>query len=366
MKNITKSLIAFLSIMAVSCNIDDVEDRPVVTPIDAPVLMAPEDNNSYVLAIENASMQAERFVWSSANYDEDVAINYTIQIDNAGNDFANPQDLGSVIGGNQLSVSVQTLNDKVIALGGEPFTNAQYQVRIKASLNDTYEPMYSNSVTISVTPYVAVIPDLFLVGAPQQHYGLGQWDNTTAMAMRYIGDGITKVYEAYVKVGVGEGLKFIGEQGSWDNGNYGTIGGAQDGNLENSGGSGDLKIADVDGDGLYYVKVNLDDMTYKAVKMNWGVIGSATAGGWGSETAMTYNFASNTYVLSTTLNDGELKFRSSNTGNAIGGGDWQFNVGVSNPTVVYDQSSGNFSITNGTYNLELTINFDGTAVVGGL
>src|SRR5690606_38000927 len=218
------------------------------TPGDAPVLLAPEEGNSYVLAIENASMQAERFVWTSANYNEDVAINYTIQIDKAGNEFANPEDLGSVIGTNQLSVAVQTLNDKVIALGGEPFVNAQYEVRVKASLNDTFEALYSNVALISVTPYVAVIPDLFLVGAVQQYYGLNQWDNSTAMAMRYVGDGITKVYEAYVKVGVGEGFKFIGEQGTWDNGNYGVIGGAQDGNLENSGGSGDLKIADVDGE----------------------------------------------------------------------------------------------------------------------
>jgi hypothetical protein len=366
MKNITKSLIAFLSIMAISCNVDDVEDRPVVTPGDAPVLLAPEEGNSYVLAIENASMQAERFVWTSANYNEDVAINYTIQIDKAGNEFANPQDLGSVIGGNQLSVSVQTLNDKVIALGGEPFVNAQYEVRVKASLNDTFEALYSNVALISVTPYVAVIPDLFLVGAVQQYYGLNQWDNSTAMALRYVGDGITKVYEAYVKVGVGEGFKFIGEQGTWDNGNYGVIGGAQDGNLENSGGSGDLKIADVDGEGLYYIKVNLDNLTYQAVKMNWGIIGSATPGGWGSETAMNYNFATNTFTLNANLNDGDLKFRSSNTGNAVGGGDWQFNVGVSNPTTVYDQSSSNFPITIGVYDIELTVNFDGTAVVGGL
>jgi len=365
MKNITKSLIALFTVLAISCSTDDVEDRPVVTPIDAPVLLAPEANNSYILAIENAANQAERFVWTGANFDQDVAINYTLQLDKAGNEFANPQDLGSVIGTTQLSVSVETLNTKVIAAGGEAFEAGTYEVRVKASVNGTFEPMYSNANTISVTPYVAIIPPLYLVGAPQAYYGLGGWDNTTAIALRYVGNGTTKIYEAYVKVAPGDGFKFIGEQGTWDNGNYGVIGGAQDGNLENSGGSGDIKIAENDGEGLYYIQVNLDNLTYKSVKMNWGIIGDAT-GGWSDEIPMNYNFAENKFTLTTTLVDGEMKFRAKNASQFIYSEDWRFNVGVSDPTVVYNADSGNLPITAGNYNLELTVNFDGTAVIGGL
>lgn len=377
MKNITKSLIALFTILAISCSSDDVEDRPIVTPVDAPVLLAPEANNSYVLVIENAANLAERFVWTPANFDQNVAINYTVQLDKTGNEFASPQDLGSVIGSTQLSVSVGVLNDKVIAAGGEPFEEGTYEVRVKASVNDTSEAMYSNSATISVTPYVAIIPDLYLVGHPQGHYGLGEWSPQTAMQMRYIGNGITKIYEAYVKVGAGQGFKFIDAQADWNDitGNYGVIDGAQDGKIKNGGDSGDIKVAGAEAgsgeDGIYYVWVNLDTMKYDYVKMNWGIIGDATAGGWNSETAMTYNFASNKFTISTALSAGELKFRSANTGgsghfqNYIGGGDWQFNVGVSDPTVVYNGGAGNFPIAGGTYNLELTINFDGTAVVGG-
>lgn len=365
MKNITKSLIALFTVLAISCSSDDVEDRPVITPIDAPVLLAPEANSNYVLAIENAANQVERFVWTSANFDQDVAINYTLQLDKAGNEFANPQDLGSVIGSTQLSVSVESLNTKVIAAGGEAFILGTYEVRVKASVNDTFEPMYSNAATITVTPYVAIIPDLFLVGAPQAYYGLNGWDNTTAIALRYIGNGTTLIYEAYIKVAAGDGFKFIGEQGTWDNGNYGTIGGAQDGNLENSGGSGDIKVAETDGDGLYYVQVNMDDLTYKAVKMNWGIIGDAT-GGWSDEIPMNYSFADNKFTLTTTLANGEMKFRAKNASQYIYNDDWKFNVGVSDPTVVYNADAGNFPITAGSYNLELTVNFDGTAVVGGL
>lgn len=366
MKNIAKSLIALFTVFAVSCSSDDVEDRPVITAKDAPVLVAPEGANSYTLLLENAANQAERFVWTSANFDQSVAINYELQLDAAGNEFANPRSLGSVIGANQLSVSVETLNAAVMGAGGEAFVQGNYEVRVKASVNATFEPLYSNVAAISVTPYVAVDPVLYLVGAPQGYYGLNQWDNTTAISMRYIGNGTTKIFEAYVKIAAGDAFKFIGEQGTWDNGNYGTIGGVQDGNLKNGGDSGDVKVAETDGSGLYYVWVDIDNLKYKSVKMNWGIIGSATAGAWDNETAMAYNFGTNKFTISAPLSAGEMKFRASNAGNYIASNAWKFNVGNSDPKVAYNPDAPNFAVSGGTLNLELTINFDGTAVVGGL
>lgn len=369
MKNITKSLIALFAVLAISCSSDDVEDRPVITAKDAPVLTAPENNNSYVLAIENATSQAERFVWTSANFDQNVAINYEIEIDKAGNDFANSRSLGSVIGANQLSVSVETLNGAVLGAGGTAFVQEQFEVRVKASVNDTFQPLYSNVATLTITPYVAIAPKLYLVGSPQAYYGLGAWTETAAIEMRYIGNGTTKIFEAYVKIGASDAFKFIDTQ-SWSNGNFGTIGGAQNGNLENGGGSGDIKVAETTGSGLYYVWVDIDQLQYKAVKMNWGIIGDSTPGGWGGETAMTYDFTNNKYTISTPLSAGELKFRSSNTGifmfPGVDNNQWKFSVGVSDPTVVYNGGAGNFPITAGSYNIDLKVNFDGTAVVEGL
>jgi len=366
MKNITKSIIALFTVFAVSCTSDDIEDRPVITPVDAPVLLAPESGNSYVLAIENASNQAERFVWSVANFDQDVAITYEVQIDKADGEFESPASLGSVVGGTQLSVSVETMNNAVSSIGGVAFEEGAYKVRVKASVNNTFEPMYSNVMEISVTPYVALNPELFLVGAVQGFYGLNEWDNTTAMPMRYIGDGTTKVFEAYVKVNAGQGFKFIGEQGTWDNGNYGTIGGAQNGDLENSGGSGDVKVAETEGPGLYYIQVDLDDMKYKAIKMNWGIIGDATPGGWGGETAMTYDFTTNSYNYTGSLNAGEMKFRAKNVSQFIYNEEWKFAIGNSDEKFAYDTGASNFPITAGSYTLSVSIGFDGAATVTGL
>ncbi len=370
MKNIAKSIFVLLGVLAVSCSTDDVQDRPVIEGVAAPVLSAPQDGTGYTLLLENASAQAERFVWSAADYNGAVAVSYAVEMDVAGGDFSEPQLLGGTSGDLHFAITTADLNIAVIALGAvvEPEPEAAtYDIRVVSDANG-FSPMTSNVVTITVTPYNAVIPDpqLYLVGGVQNHYGLPDWDTGTAIPMRYIGDGATNVFEAYVIVGANEGFKFIGQQGSWDNGNYGVIGGAQDGNLENSGGSSDLKVAETDGDGLYYVWVDIDNLTYKAVKMEWGLIGEATPNGWNGETPMTYDFATNQYSFNGSLSAGEMKFRSANTGNFMELGDWAFNVGNSDPATAYDQNAPNFSVSGGNVDLSIEIHFDGTVTVSGL
>lgn len=370
MKNIAKSLLILMGIMAMSCTSDDTEDRPVIHPAEGIELLAPADGAAYTLAIEDAALQIERFVWTEADFGQDVAITYSVEMDNVGNNFAAPRVIGSSASGNNASVTVETLNGAANALGATPFVANQFEVRVKAAVNDTFEPVYSNVVTITVTPYVAIAPKLYLVGNSQQYYGLNAWDNTTAMEMRYIGNGTTKVFEAYVKVGLDggnpAGLKFIGEQGSWDNGNYGVIGGMQDGHLENSGGSGDVKPGATDGPGFYYIWVDIDNLEYKTIKMNWGIIGDATPGGWGAETPMTYNEAANKFTITTTLGAGEMKFRSKNTGDYIFSGEWKFNVGNSDPKVAYDVNAPNFAPSAGPHTIDLSIGIQGEATVSGL
>ena len=381
MKKIFKlSSIAFLLVATLACENDD---QTIVQATGGPELLTPTDGNIYALSIENENAEATTLVWNHASYDEQTMANYSVEIATAGTEFATIIDglTGDEITAeapattttNRFAVwTVDLLNTIAINTGIEPFTEGELEIRIKSSLGANTELVeYSNIVKIKVTPYVAIEPEtpvLFLVGNPQGYYGLSEWTPTTAMEMRYIGNGTTKVFEAYVKVAAGNGFKFISEQADWGDltGNYGTIGGAQNGNLENSGGSGDIKVAETDGDGLYYIQVDIDNLTYKAVKMNWGIIGDATAGGWNDETPMTYDFATNKYSLDATLSTGGMKFRAKNASQYIYSDDWKFNVGVSDPTVTYNPASGNFPIAGGSYTLGLIINFDGTAVVSGL
>ena len=361
------SVLALLFMSVLSCSSDD--DITIVESDSAPVLISPEDGSSIVLTEDLADNPALTLVWDHSVYTVDTEIDYTIEMAVSGTDFAAPAVAGTT-NTKVYSLNVAELNTIAIGLGLEPFEQGSVDVRVTSSLGDNADlAMVSNVISLNITPYVTiepVDPQLFFVGAPQAYYGLNAWDNTTAIPMRYIGDGTTMVFEAYVKVGAADGFKFIGVQGSWDDGNYGTVGGAQDGNLENSGGSSDIKVAETDGDGLYYVWVDIDNLEYKAIKMDWGIIGSATANGWDGETAMTYDFENNKYTIAATLTEGEMKFRSSNTGDFIAGDAWKFNVGNSDPMVTYDPGAPNFSVSAGSYNIEFSLDFVGTATVSGL
>lgn len=364
MKKIFKlALLPLLFVAATSCSDDDAVS--IATPEMAPVLISPEDNSSVVLTEGLEDNTAVTLVWNHAGYDVPTEMNYEVQMAVAEGAY----EVVGTTSNRVYTLTVGDLNARLLAEEVTPFEVTQVKFKVVSSLGDNSDlPMESNVITLNVTPFIAaepVVPELFLVGAVQSYYGIAGWTPENGMPMRYIGDGTTKVFEAYVKVAAGDGFKFIGGL-DWNTGNYGTIGGAQDGNLEDNGGSGDIKVAETDGNGLYYVQVDIDAMTYKAVKMNWGIIGSATAGQWNDETAMNYDFDSNTFSLTTTTGDGEMKFRSGNTGNFIYGDAWRFNVGNSDPMVTYNASAPNFAVSAGSHTFTLSLDLLGTATVSGI
>lgn len=373
------SIFALLFLSVMSCSTDD--NQVVVDKSTNPVLIAPEGSANITINPNALDAVALTLVWDHAAYSVDTQIDYKVEIAAAETNFAAPLEIANtnnrflVLSGAELKDWLTSEAPEGLGLSDEE--NANIEVRVTATIGDNADlPMVSDVLPLTIVFGVGTVepeptdPVLYLVGAPQAYYGLGGWDNATAMPMRYIGDGTTKVFEAYVKVASGDGFKFIGEQGTWDNGNYGTIGNVQDGNLENGPGSGNINVAATDGDGLYYVWVDIDNMTYKSVKMQWGIIGDATAGGWSDETPMTYDFATNKWSITTTLTANGMKFRSKNTGQYITdsapNSEWMFNVGDSDPMVTYNPASGNFQMTAGSHTLGLTINFDGTAEASGI
>jgi hypothetical protein len=369
MKRILKlSILPLLFLSAIACSDDD--NKTVVADVSAPVLISPQDGLSIVLTEDIQSNPALTLVWNHGAYSVPTEISYVVEAAVAGTDFEAPVTLGTT-NNRVLALNVGELNVFAIQAGLVPFEQGTLEVRITASLGTASEiPMVSNILKLNVTPFTAILPKLYFVGAPQAYYGKPAWTPGEGIEMRYIGDGETKVFEAYVKVAAGEGFKFTGGL-SWEEGNYGTVGGMQNGTLENSSGSSDIKIAETDGPGLYYVRVDIDNLTYKYSKMNWGMIGDATPGGWDNETPMTYDFTANKFTITTTLTAAQVKFRASNVGIALfpteNNNAWKFNVGNSDPITAYTPDTPNFSVTAaGTHTVELSIDILGNATVNGL
>ncbi len=365
----------FLSIM--SCSTDD--NQIIVETSTTPVIIAPEDGANIVLNPNAPETTALTLVWDHAAYSVDTEINYTVEIAVTGTEFAAPLVVGNttsrvILLSGQTLTTLLTSVDPTEGLGLPNTEDANIDVRVTATLGDNSDlPMVSDPISLVITFGSGDViveptdPELFLVGSPQAYYGVNAWTPTEAIAMRYIGDGTTKVFEAYVKVGAADEFKFVGAQADWNDQevNIGTIGGAQDGNLENGGGSQNLIIAQDEGDGLYYIQVDVDELTYKVVKMEWGIIGAATPGGWDGETAMTYNFADNKYSITETLTTENMKLRSKNSGDAIYSDQWAFQIGAEDP-VAYNTGAGDIAVTAGETTIELVINFDGTVTVTGI
>ncbi|MEM6396328.1 MAG: hypothetical protein AAF741_08280 [Bacteroidota bacterium] len=83
--------------------------------------------------------------------------------------------------------------------------------------------------------------------------------------------------------------------------------------------------------GLYWVTLNLNDLTYMFEPATLGIIGSATPGAWDTDTELPVNSLNpNVFELDMTLTEGVAKFRINQTWDIInwGGSDFPSGIGV--------------------------------------
>ncbi len=90
--------------------------------------------------------------------------------------------------------------------------------------------------------------------------------------------------------------------------------------------------------GFYMIKVDLSEMTFETTPFTVSIIGSAN-GAWDTDTDLTYNAEEGCFEVTTTLNDGEFKFRANH--------DWGINWG-GEPNGL-SQDGPNIGVAAGTY-----------------
>lgn len=344
MKNITKSLIALLALVTISCSVEDVQDRPVIEGVDAPVLTAPAGGTAYVLSPDNADSQAERFTWKSANYGGDVEVTYTVEMDTKGNSFKTPKELGTVKSENQTSVSVAKMNSAALALNAAPFTAADFEVRVRSNVGTNL--MFSNVAAIVITPYTTETPRLWIPGGYQNASGYGSdWTPSSAPTLMAEGYGKT-AFDGYVYFAAASDF-LLTPASNFDN-KY--TKGATAGTLLYNG-SDNLAIPAA---GYYRIKADTDPtkLTYSATKVTWGIIGNATPGGWDADTPMTYDPATKKWTVIAVLTaqsapDNGLKFRAN--------GNWDLNYGDTGADGKLEEGGTNIGTSAGTYLITLDL-----------
>lgn len=361
MKNIYKIIFAFISVLAISCNGDDVDNRPVLDATAAPEITAPQSGKQYVLTENNASSVAETFKWSEAMYSANVVVQYTVLLDKKGGDFSAAKPIATVSDLTQVGVLVKDLNQGAIELGAPAEVATLFDVKIKSAVSGGVPMLSKTPITITVTPYTGKVKydfvEWYLVGDAT----VAGWDTNKGNQILYRNPTNSNeyVFTGFFKKGY---FKMISNPGSWAP-MYGGSGGSLV--YRATEGDADPPSIEITADGYYAFKMDVQKLTYTLTAYNAsaatvyttiGIIGSATANGWDASTPMTLRdaaFDKHQWKLGvTSLNDGEAKFRANNAWDVSWGGTTPFSGIVpsgSNIPVAKSKYVIYFNDLNGNY-----------------
>jgi hypothetical protein len=272
----------------------------------------------------NDPSPAITFSVTAPNYGFSAAVTNTLQIDAAGDNWVNPTSF--TLGAKVLTHGFATadFNALLLKLSLPAYTASQVQVRMMHSISATIAPVYSNVLSLTVTPF-NLTTYLWTPGAYQG------WTPSTSFQLT--SPTSNNIYNGIVNF-TGSDLNFkVTSDPDWNHTNYGA--GATAGTISSTGGN---LLAPADGGILLTVNLATSTIVFTP---QWSIIGDATPGGWGSDTNMLYKASNDTwYITAKLVSDGgqAIKFRFKN--------DWTINLGGSGGTL--SQGGANITIPNTT------------------
>ncbi len=306
------------------------EDKDVVLNMDhatAPAFVSPSAGASFTLSEEQEGDVVMTIEWEAADYATEgmPQTRYLLQADLAANNF---EDATTIIDiaetrDNSFEMTGGRLNTIAITrMGIAPFETGEISFRVLAFLTRASEHtwMYSQPVTISVTPFEQVI-EADILNVPGSYQGWSPDNDNTVIYSLAMDD----VYEGYMYFPEDQ-TEFKYAMGDWAT-NWGDTG--ADGTLEPDGAnivSGDA--------GVYKLNVDLNELTHEFLRTEWSMIGDAGSalGNWDTDIPMEvdldhYDDTWNTRLTAVVqLGPGEFKFRAN--------ADWDLDLGVDTDDVL--------------------------------
>jgi hypothetical protein len=282
MKNIFKIFLGAFLVAGFLSSCEKDENRIVFEGGTPPVLTA-SSTTPMVLLIDDKDDFAIRFDWTNPEYRFTTGISsqdvtYTLQVDLAGSDFKSSKLQERAIANElSLTLTVKELNSFLTRMelaAGAPY---DLEMRIKSSLVNGSVPLYSNVISINITPYLDFVVEP--PGTLAMNYADGElWIVGDAVASGWsnplpppydVSQKFTRLdvlhYEANINFNPSGGYKLIQKQGVWATQYH-----ALDGTAALSG---DFEKRDADpqfpspGAGLYKVEVNFQTGKYKLTKL---------------------------------------------------------------------------------------------------
>lgn len=249
-----------------------------MTPYLVPITLTPSSTSPLVLNLTHATDKAISFSWNQSEYGDNV-INYALQIDTAGDNFAHPTIIkyGTNFNGD---ITVNDFNTYAINMGVIGGSTKDLQFRIVSYLNDSYtNPLVnSNVATVTVTTYVPVPDNLYIVGDATP----GGWSNPVPLPSQQFTKVDTYSFSITIGLNAGGSYLLLPVNGDWGHKYGGTS--ATGGTLLKDGAVPGSNTPAPATSGVYKIVVNFQTNTYTVTQItvpsNLYIVGDATDGGW--------------------------------------------------------------------------------------
>lgn len=269
-------------------------------------------SSTIVLSTTNANQSVLTLSWAPVSFPIKAPVKYALLFDTPSSIIGATAWKNAVrveVGEDVLSKSFlgEDLNKMAIKLGLPLDVVGKIAVRVEAYLDRS---IFSEPIILTVTPYTKPIASgsIFMPGSYQG------WDVSTAAELESTDPGI---FKGFVTFPATQGLGFkLTNTRSWSQ----FYGAAANGNIVD-GSDTDFSVPTA---GSYQITVNLNTSRFIATPYSWGIIGTATSGGWNTSTKMTYNHQLKQWEYNGPLVAGALKFRLNDA--------WTINYGPSNNT----------------------------------
>ncbi len=245
-----------------------------------PITLTPSSTSDLTLLVANASSKAISFGWTATSYGTNT-INYALQMDTVGGNFANPKVIKTGTG-LTTSITVNDLNSLAIAAGVIGGSTKTMEFRVVSYLGTTYttQMVNSNVTNIKVTTFTPVPPALYIVGDATD----GGWNNPVPLPSQQFSRIDAVSYGIALNLTAGKSYLFLPTNGDWGHkyGGASATGGAllADGAVPGSNTPAPATS------GMYQIVVNFQTGTYTVtpftttIPTNLFIVGDATDGGW--------------------------------------------------------------------------------------
>lgn len=281
-----KKIVSYISVLGLALAFNACEndwDKVTYDESQAKAAVLESVGTSYVLDAQQSDEVVFTMKWSEPNVGYEAAITNNVEMDLAGKDFSGKVVVASLGKGGQYAFTHSELNNSLLGLldnYGMDVEAVDVEFRIASSISDAISALYSNTVTVNVTPFVGerVYPSIAVRG------NYNGWDFKSSQ----------KVYSANSDDSYSGMIYFNGQASGWkfceDEGwsiNWGTGDGAtaEQSPITLVVGGGDIAIYSHNS---YYFEFDKGTAELKVSKAHdsWGVVGGHN--GWGSgDTVMT-------------------------------------------------------------------------------